>query len=615
MQTKHKILIIVTLMLIGLGIATIINIALNFRDYSIQSAVDKSKMASKIVENGLTAHMVNGIMDKREYFLDQISRNNEIKSLWLVRSQHVIKQYGEGFNNEVPRDNIDKDVLKSGEMLKIIKEETKGITLRVTIPYKASNIGGDTNCLNCHDVKSGDTLGVISMEFDISDMRTAGLITIFKILGLNLIFIIIVLVLINKYVTPYTKLFTNLHDGVAKAYLGDFTHKFTTSTVSTEAKELVDQMNTLFGKMQETFGDIKYNLSTFVPQNSSAADPLDEAKLIISELSDIYKFKKTIELDISKDIIYSRIVDILHKKYNIQNFAFYEVNSTKTTRSLIHITDGSSICHESADKDSTKCRAYRTKSSVISTDFPELCKACDANGLEYICISHTINKDAAIVISITTKSINELNRISALVPSIKNYFEAAKPVIESRILMDKLRDTSLRDGMTGLYNRRFLEEFIDKIMSQTKRENETYSVLMLDVDFFKMVNDTYGHDIGDKVIVEIGKLLKESIRESDLAIRYGGEEFVVMLHNATDDGTMMIAKKIHEEFARLVFEVGVGETMQKTMSIGVAKFPQDGDTIWKCIKFADTALYVAKTTGRNKIVTYTQEMSDSEDVR
>ena len=99
MQTKHKILIIVTLMLIGLGIATIINVALNFRDYSIQSAVEKSKMASKIVENGLTAHMVNGIMNKREYFLDQISRNNEIKSLWLVRSQHVIKQYGEGFIN------------------------------------------------------------------------------------------------------------------------------------------------------------------------------------------------------------------------------------------------------------------------------------------------------------------------------------------------------------------------------------------------------------------------------------------------------------------------------------------------------------------------------------
>ena len=139
--------------------------------------------------------------------------------------------------------------------------------------------------------------------------------------------------------------------------------------------------------------------------------------------------------------------------------------------------------------------------------------------------------------------------------------------------------------------------------------------MMLDVDWFKKVNDTYGHDVGDMVIVEIGKVLKENIREADLAIRYGGEEFVVMLHNATQTGALEVATKIHSAFANLIFDVGAGETMQKTMSIGMARFPQDGDTIWKCIKFADTALYVAKTTGRNKIVEYTPEMSESDDVR
>jgi len=138
---------------------------------------------------------------------------------------------------------------------------------------------------------------------------------------------------------------------------------------------------------------------------------------------------------------------------------------------------------------------------------------------------------------------------------------------------------------------------------------------MLDVDFFKKVNDTYGHDVGDKVIVAIGNVLKDNIRNSDLAIRYGGEEFVVMLHNATDEGAMEVAQKIHSTFASLIFDVGAGEKLQKTMSIGVSKFPVDGDSIWKCIKFADTALYKAKTTGRNKIVVYTHEMSEDEHVR
>ena len=169
--------------------------------------------------------------------------------------------------------------------------------------------------------------------------------------------------------------------------------------------------------------------------------------------------------------------------------------------------------------------------------------------------------------------------------------------------------------MTGLYNRRFLEEFIDTFMKQAKRNSETYTILMIDVDFFKNVNDTYGHDVGDQIIVAIGKVLRESIRESDLAIRYGGEEFLVLLHNATHKGALTVAQKIHQTFASLLFDVGDEEVIQKTISIGMSQYPKDGDTIWKCIKFADKALYVAKTTGRNKIVEYAKEMSENEDLR
>ena len=612
MQTKSKLLLIVAIMLLGITTATIINVSLNFREYSIKGAMEKSNLAANIVKDGLTAHMINGMMDQREYFLDQISRNKEIDSLWIVRSENVIKQYGEGFKNETIRDAIDKEVLRTGKTVKKITENAEKITLRVTIPYKASNAANYPNCLKCHDVNVDDTLGVISMEFDISAMRNSGLYTILKILGINLLFIIVVLFLINRYIKPYMSLFSNLQDGIKKAYSGDFTHEFET-TVGGDAKNVVLQMNTLFHKMQETFGDIKYNLSTFVPQGGvSSADPLHEAKTIINELSDIYKFKKTIELDGSKDMIYSRIVDILRLKYHIKDFTFYEVNNITSKRILIH-TSADTICHKFVDKDAEQCRAFRTKSDVISTEFVNLCKTCDANELRYICIPFTVNEDASLLISITTDTDNEINETSSAIPSIKNYLEAAKPVIESRILMDKLRDTSLRDGMTDLYNRRFLEEFIDQVMSQANRQDETYSVMMLDVDFFKMVNDTYGHDVGDKVIVALAKILKENIRDADLAIRYGGEEFLIMLHNASAEGAINVAKKIHSAFGSIIFNVTANETIQKTISIGIAQFPSDGDSIWKCIKYADTALYSAKSTGRNKIVEFTPDMHEGED--
>jgi len=613
MQTKIRLLILISAMLLALGIITIINVSINFRDFSLKNSVEKAEMTAAIVQDGLTAHMVNGIMDKRNYFLNKISANNNIKSLWIVRSDKVIKQYGPARSNETMRDAIDAEVLKNGKMIQKITEKTDSIELRITIPYKAIS-SGNPDCLSCHAVNRGDTLGAISMEFDITSMRNTGIFTILKILGINLIFIILILLFLNHYITPYMQLFSNLQLGIKKAYRGDFSHKFETTVVG-DGKELVEQINPLFRKIQSTFGDIKYNLSTFIPNNCvSSSDPLYEAKIIIQELSDIYKFKKTIELDESKSIVYSRLVDIFKTKFSIDNFSLYEIESQVQKRELIYTTHAS-ICHSTVDSDASLCRAFRTNNEVLSTDFINICQHCTQEKNEYICIPFTINADYSLVLSITSSNLENSSTITSHISSIENYLEAAKPVIESKLLMDKLLDTSLRDAMTGLYNRRFLEEFIDKVMHQALREKESYSVLMLDVDFFKMVNDTYGHDVGDKVIVEIGKLVRSSIRESDLGIRYGGEEFVVMLHNADKAGTLKVAQAIHDNFGELIFDAGNGETLQKTMSIGVAKFPQDGDTIWKTIKYADTALYVAKTTGRDKIVEYKNEMSENEATR
>ena len=613
MTTKSRLLLIVTFMLLGLTTATIINISLNFREYSINGAIEKSKMAANIVKDGLTSHMVNGIMDKRQYFINQISSNHDVEFLRLVRSDNVVKQYGPGLNKETLRDAIDKKVLKTGKTVKKITETSDKIILRVTIPYKATVDNSSANCLNCHDVKKGDTLGAISMEFDISSMRNDGMMTILKILGINLLFIIVVLILINNYVAPYMKLFSNMQEGVKKAYSGDFTHKFD-SKVGGDAKKVVNQMNSLFGKMQETFGDIKHNLATFIPQgNVLTADPLQEAQTIINELSDIYKFKKTIELDASKNDVYNRIIDILKLKYHVGYFSFYEINNVTSERKLIYSTEDENICFEKTNKNAVECRAYRTNSVTISTEFPNLCQACIKDNINYVCIPFTINHDISLTVSMISENVDEIEKMKKNISSIKHYLEAAKPVIESQILMEKLKDTSLRDGMTGLYNRRFLEEFIDKIMSQANRNDDTFSIMMIDVDFFKMVNDTYGHDVGDKVIVALAKVLKESIREADLAIRYGGEEFIVMLSNATDEGTIKVAKNIHSKFAALTFDVGNSEALKKTLSIGIAKFPSDGDTIWKCIKYADTALYEAKNTGRNKIVEFIPEMFQSGD--
>lgn len=611
MNANRKILFIVALMLMALAVATITNVALNFREYGYNNAIEKSKMTAEIVRDGLTAHMVNGIMDKREFFLSNIANIKDVQSLWIVRSDKVVAQHGMGLENERPRDAIDRKVLKEGVIVREIREDSQNAVLRVTIPYIASAYG-TPNCLSCHNAKEGDVLGAISMEFNINDIRQTGAMTIGKIFAINVIFIIIALWVTNHYFKPYMKLFENLQKGIKRARTGDFSFRFTT-TLTDGGAEVAEQMNTLFEKIEETFGGIKHNLNTFVSRsNISSSDPLSNAGMVIQELSDVYKFKKTIELDSTKDAIYERFIYVLKEKFHFTHFALYEVDKTVKERKLIYITDHKSFCSPIADHNALECRAYRTNSDIYSTDFPQVCQHCSSEDKEYTCIPFNINDDLALILSYSAKDSEMIEEMNVALPSIKNYFEAAKAVIESRTLMDKLRDSSLRDGATRLYNRRFLEEFIDKSADQALRSNISYAVLMIDIDFFKMVNDTYGHDAGDIIIKALAELLQSSIRKSDLAIRYGGEEFLVLLHNTTAEGALSVAEKIRVNFNEKKFQFA-NDTVQKSLSIGIAHFPIQADSIWKVIKFADIALYEGKHTGRNRVIEFEDRMFNGGD--
>ena len=173
--------------------------------------------------------------------------------------------------------------------------------------------------------------------------------------------------------------------------------------------------------------------------------------------------------------------------------------------------------------------------------------------------------------------------------------------------MDVLRERNLVDGLTGLYNRKYLDEFIDKKMPYELKEGTTYAIMFLDIDYFKMINDTYGHDAGDVVLQKLSKTMKDSIGQDEFIIRFGGEEFLIIMKNPTEENAKKLADKINQDFAKLVFTFN-NESFSKTVSIGYSFFPSDTDQIWKCIKFADLCLYKAKETGRNKVIRFTRDL-------
>jgi diguanylate cyclase (GGDEF)-like protein len=168
-------------------------------------------------------------------------------------------------------------------------------------------------------------------------------------------------------------------------------------------------------------------------------------------------------------------------------------------------------------------------------------------------------------------------------------------------LRQVLRDQSIKDPLTGLFNRRYMEETLVRELSRAERQGTPLSVIVVDVDHFKKVNDTHGHPAGDAVLRKMGQYLGGAVRESDVACRYGGEEFVLILPDCPRADAIAKAGELCERTRLLSFAEG-GTGVQITASFGVASFPADGIELEGLIHAADTALYAAKKGGRNRVV-------------
>jgi len=165
---------------------------------------------------------------------------------------------------------------------------------------------------------------------------------------------------------------------------------------------------------------------------------------------------------------------------------------------------------------------------------------------------------------------------------------------------EKLKKLAITDSLTGLYNRRYFTEIAAEIFELERRENDTLSVIMLDIDKFKKVNDTYGHQAGDMVITRLASVLENMKRESDVVSRYGGEEFILLLPKTSVDGAYILAERIRHEIEEISVTLDDGREIKFTVSLGVAEVDYGEDhTIETVIKRADDALYQAKASGRN----------------
>jgi diguanylate cyclase (GGDEF)-like protein len=211
------------------------------------------------------------------------------------------------------------------------------------------------------------------------------------------------------------------------------------------------------------------------------------------------------------------------------------------------------------------------------------------------------------------KPFNDLDLISA---AANRAVEKVRLIAKNKELLEKLKkknedlkkvNTTLknlacRDGLTGLFNHRYFQEYLIFEIYRSRRNKETFSLVFLDLDFFKHYNDTHGHLEGDKLLRSLAVILKKSIRKSDVVARYGGEEFVLLLPSTPKANARIVGEKIRRNVESYPFKGREAQPRGKvTISIGISNFPEDGTDRSSLIQCADEAMYQAKDSGRNKV--------------
>lgn len=601
MKENNNVIASIGIIMFVMFIAIITNISMDLRSFGLDSAKTKAELVAQSVKNGLTAHMVNGIMDKREFFLKQTKSLDNIDDVWIVRATNVEKQYGK--SNESPRDIIDNDVINNGNIIEEINENLLGhSSYRITIPYKAEQTNS-IDCLSCHNANIGDTLGAISIIITIDDLKQTSI----KIIGVTSIIIFLLLIIIIFYIrfvtNPYLKIFSSIKYVMNRAKYGDFSARIE-SVNSGDAKEVASWINEHMSKLQNSLASIEDKIDVFLTAHKSenVSDPILDVEQTVTRLADIYRFRKTIEMDEYIEDVYKRFAIVLENKFDIYDFNFLEADTTNKRVEVVYVNK-KILC----DPISSGCRADRTNTLVDSCQFDGVCEKFNSDKY-YLCIPYSISNDLDFILSIVCETIEEQDRIRELLPFIQDYIDSAKPEIVSKKLMQILEKNAQTDPMTGLYNRKFLEKYIDNTLYKGSMKDTACGIMMVDIDFFKLINDNYGHDVGDIAIKTISNTLTDVVNEEDVVIRFGGEEFIVIQVNATKDSLIKKAQEIRIAFSQQQIPAN-GEVFSKTVSIGVSLFPNKDKDFWKYVKQSDIALYEAKQTGRNKVVQYDKEMN------
>ena len=613
LRNKSKLLIAISTLTMTVVFAAIS--LYTYRTHMMDSLHEQGEMAAEMIRLTVTHEMTEGNPKHNAAYLKSLTGIPGLQHAHLIPADSVVEQYDLDLNSRDPILAGEKEVLTTGRPFEEVLHGDR-VMFHYTLPYLATQ-NGKEDCLSCHVGREGDVLGAVSLEIDVTDQYQAAIRNTVSIVLLMVFFGFVLGYVLRRFLQPIEQTTRELQSVVSAAERGDFSLRIVKRSED-EIGDITDRTNHLMETLEQSIGSIAKEVDDLIGarQSRSSSNLLESTASVVHTMAVASRFKQVIENDRDLNEVYLRLRGALENQFGLKQFSYYEVSNSKNRLRVVFsggLPDGKEMwCSKETAINCDFCRAKRTAQVVSSATDLNICSAFDGNNPQveparhYLCVPLILSGTVGGILQVVSDR-EGMQRVHEELPTLRKFIDEAAPVIEAKRLMQSLRDSSMRDPLTGLYNRRFLEEYVVTLTSGVRRRGSQLGVLMCDIDHFKQVNDTLGHEVGDDVLKGACAIISHAIRESDLLIRYGGEEFMVLLIDTDEEHSLKAAERIREAMENHKFSTTNGP-MTKTLSLGLSMYPTDDEDFWRCVKFADVALYEAKECGRNRVERFEKQM-------
>jgi len=524
----------------------------HLRSDVFKEAERRAVVSADGVINGMNMLMITGMISDPEYrrlFIKKMNDSADVKELRIIRSKQVQDQYGPGLPEEQVKDELDKRVITSKQEQFLLNEDSAAPTLRVVVPFIASENFRGTNCLNCHKVKSGSVNGAASITIDMSEDFTAIRRTQLQLwlaqIALQILLFFSIRWLILSFMRPIVRLQTSME---AMQNSGSM-ETFVPLEVEPDGQDEIGKLTATFNQMSASLCDSEKSmkLAAIIYQANANAIVVTDEKNRIVQVNPAF----THITGYSHDEVIGRNPGFL--KSGRHDAAFY--------REMWHaIVNHGHWQGEIWD---------RRKDGAIYAKAADIIMLRNADG------------------------------------SVYRYVGQFSDITEQKEKAELTQWQAHYDPLTNLPNRRLFHDRLRQAIKHAHRNQLPLALLFVDLDHFKKINDSLGHHTGDALLMEAARRMTNCVRESDTVSRLAGDEFTIILPDLSDvSRSSGIAANIVEQLAQPFFFLNDETGHHISVSIGIALYPQDADNFEALLKCADKAMYGAKGAGRNRFLYY-----------